>query len=170
MLIPVEAAGDTVVINQPMVRRSKKYTSFEMLLKTCDLHLQGTTADYGFPWFVRTNWQIELGEIGAIAALAKDPKFPISDLGVVIPDQNGWTCALSEVMPTIGQFVTKAGYTGPVHLITMYMCPFGHADMLKNSAATLLHHIAQLITARKNFEDHTGISPSPANWVGLVIV
>ena len=72
--------------------------------------------------------------------------------------------------PTIGQFVTKAGYTGPVHLITMYLCLFGHADILKHSTATLLHHIGQLIKARKNFKDQTGINPSLANLVGLVIV
>jgi hypothetical protein len=138
-------------------------------MTACDLHMQGTTADYGFPWFVRTYWQIELVAAGAIGAIAKDLKFPFADLGTVFPDQNAWTSALSEVTPTVGQFVTKVGYTGPVHLITMYLCIFGHADILSHSAATLKRHLASLIKARKNFKNKTGINPSPANLVNLVI-
>lgn len=164
-----EAAGATLVINQPMVRRSEKYTGLEGLLTTCHLRMPGTTADYGFPWFVRTYWQIEFVAIGASGFMAKDPKFRFADLGMVFPDQNAWTSALSDVTPTVGQFVKMTGYTGPLHMITMYLCIFGHSGILNISADALLQHRDRLIKARKQFKLQTGINPSPANLVGIVL-
>ena len=104
-----------------------------MPLPACGLHLPGTSRDYWFPGFVRSIGTIErcagalaIGAIGAAGdTFVPSLNFPLENLGRIFPAQSAWATLLSQMAPTVGKFGTRAGYSGPPYLLTMYMCIFG---------------------------------------------